>query len=150
MESKIQFVFRGGTYNLMWIGFIAMIISRLKFGQLMLSKSSPTSKFHFRHLLKLLLYSGENRYQSTWMMRFSNFMRPRPRSGRGLTKSLRYSKHTLFNAGVSRFSAGGVGGWLQSLFKAGVSRFSAVVVGGWLRSLLKAGVSRFNAGGVGD
>ena len=57
------------------------------------------------------------------------FMRPRPRSGWGLTKSLRYSFQSLFKAGVSRFSAGGVGGWLRSLFKAGVSRFNAGGVG---------------------
>ena len=62
---------------------------------------------------------------------------------------------------MSRFSAGGVGDWLQLLFNADVSRFSAGVVGdwlqslftgsvgGWLQSLFNAGVSRFRAGGVG-
>ena len=77
-------------------------------------------------------------------------MRPRPRSGRGLTKSLRYSFRSLLVADVSRFSAGGVGGWLRSLLVADVSRFRAGDEGGWLQSLFKAGVSRFNAGGVGD
>ena len=56
---------------------------------------------------------------------------------------------SLFRAGVSRFNAGGVGGWLHSLLVAGVSRFSAGGVGGWLHSLLAAGVSQFSAGGVG-
>ena len=39
------------------------------------------------------------------------------------------------------------GDWLQSLFRAGVSRFSAGGVGGWLQSLFRAGVSQFSAGG---
>ena len=49
---------------------------------------------------------------------------------------------------MSRFSAGGVKGWLQSLFRAGVSRFSAGGLRGWLQSLFRAGVSRFSAGGA--
>ena len=73
----------------------------------------------------------------------------KPRSGRGLTKSLRYSFRSLLVAGVSQFKAGGVGGWLRSLLVAGVSRFKAGGVGGWLWSLLVAGVSWFKAGGVG-
>ena len=60
-------------------------------------------------------------------------MRPWPRSCRGFTKFLCYSFQSLFNAGVSRFNAGGVGGWLQSLLVADVSRFSAGGEGGWLR-----------------
>ena len=55
---------------------------------------------------------------------------------------------SLFRAGVSRFSAGGVGGWLQSHFRAGVSQFSAGGLRGWLQSLFRAGVSRFSAGGA--
>ena len=49
---------------------------------------------------------------------------------------------------MSRFSAGGVRGWLQSHFRAGVSRFSAGGVRGWLRSHFRAGVSQFSAGGA--
>ena len=39
------------------------------------------------------------------------------------TKSLRNSFRSLFSAGVSRFNAGVLGGWMWSLLNAGVSWF---------------------------
>ena len=46
---------------------------------------------------------------------------------------------------MSRFGAGGVGGWLHSLLAAGVSRFIAGSVGGWQPSLFSLCVSGFSA-----
>ena len=60
----------------------------------------------------------------------------RPAAGVLLNLYAIYSNHFLML--VSRFNAGGVGGWLRSLFNAGVSSFNAGGVGGWLHSLFKA------------